>query len=44
MKRADSISNPWPEYERRKREIVSQNLSAQEYEREIKKLCDELNI
>jgi len=36
--------NRWEEYERRKRELLSQRLSPQEYETAIRRLCKELRI
>jgi len=35
--------NPWPEYERRKREL-SPDLSPEEYREAVKKICRDLKI
>jgi hypothetical protein len=34
----------WAEYERREEEIAERGLSPDEYEREIRKLCEEMGI
>jgi len=36
--------NKWTEYERRKRLLQAQDLTPEEYERAIMKLCRELKI
>ena len=38
------LRGDWQEYERMKQQIIKKNLSAKEYEKEIKKICDLLMV